>query len=59
MQNICNLIAQNSEHISDISNCYSANVKEEPDADWILYRLTGMGDQKNNQKNNKRLNLGN
>ena len=26
MQNICNLISWNSVHISDIFNCYSANI---------------------------------
>ena len=26
MQNICNLIGWNSVHISDIFNCYSANI---------------------------------
>ena len=28
MQNICSLIGGNSVHISDIFNCYSANIDE-------------------------------
>ena len=38
LQNICNLIGSNTEHISDIFNCYSANIN----GMWNARKLGGI-----------------